>query len=75
MQPTVRFMSLTGVCYGGPMQRNDDSPAPPAAPTGKNRTVPLRRARNAELRPREYLTDEEVTRLLEAARQRGLWLP
>jgi type 1 fimbriae regulatory protein FimB/type 1 fimbriae regulatory protein FimE len=31
----------------------------------------LRRARNVELRPREYLTDEEVSRLLEAARQRG----
>ena len=52
------------------MHRKAFSPATVAAPAGKNRTVPLRRPTNAELRPREYLTDDEVTRLLEAARQR-----
>ena len=52
------------------MQRKASSPVPPSSPLGKNRTVLLRRLTNAELRPREYLTDDEVTRLLEAARQR-----
>ena len=52
------------------MQRKASSSAPAVTPTGENRTVTLRRPTNAELRPREYLTDDEVTRLLEAARQR-----
>ena len=50
------------------MQRKAASPAP--AVTAKTGQSPLRRLTNAELRPREYLTDDEVTRLLEAARQR-----
>src|SRR3954469_17811120 len=52
------------------MPRKASSPAPVSSPPGKNRTVVLRRPANAELRPREYLTDDEVTRLLETARQR-----
>src|SRR3954465_10412695 len=52
------------------MQRKASSPAPASAPAAENRTVVLRRPANAELRPREYLTDDEVIRLLETARQR-----
>jgi type 1 fimbriae regulatory protein FimB/type 1 fimbriae regulatory protein FimE len=40
-----------------------------AAPMAVNRT--LRRLPNAEYRPREYLTEAEVDRLIEAARRRG----
>ena len=39
------------------------------APTTANRT--LRRLPNAAYRPREYLTEAEVERLIEAARKRG----
>lgn len=37
-------------------------------PTAENRTVTPRRRPNAELRTREYLTDAEVKRLMEAAK-------
>jgi type 1 fimbriae regulatory protein FimE len=40
-----------------------------AAPTIANRT--LRRLPNAEYRPREYLTEAEVERFIDAARKRG----
>lgn len=40
-----------------------------SAPSTVNRT--LRRGPNAEYRPREYLTEAEVDRLIEAARKRG----
>jgi type 1 fimbriae regulatory protein FimE len=39
------------------------------APTSANRT--LRRLSNAAYRPREYLTEAEVDRLIEASRKRG----
>jgi type 1 fimbriae regulatory protein FimB/type 1 fimbriae regulatory protein FimE len=39
------------------------------APTTTNRT--LRRRPNADYRPREYLTEDEVERLIDAARRRG----
>jgi integrase len=39
-------------------------------PTTANRTLPLRRP-NAAYRPREYLTETEVDRLIDAARNRG----
>jgi type 1 fimbriae regulatory protein FimB/type 1 fimbriae regulatory protein FimE len=39
------------------------------SPTIENRTVIPRRRRNAELRTREYLTEAEVNKLIEAARQ------
>jgi type 1 fimbriae regulatory protein FimB/type 1 fimbriae regulatory protein FimE len=38
-------------------------------PTTANRT--LRRLPNATYRPREYLTEEEVDRLIDATRKRG----
>ena len=41
------------------------------APTPVNGTVPPKRACNAEVRPREYLTPKEVERLIKAARARG----
>jgi type 1 fimbriae regulatory protein FimB/type 1 fimbriae regulatory protein FimE len=41
------------------------------APTPINGTVPPKRACNAEVRPREYLTPKEVERLIKAARARG----
>ena len=40
-----------------------------ATPTTANRT--LRRRSNADYRPREYLTEAEVEKLIEAARKRG----
>ena len=41
-----------------------------AAPTTTNRTLP-RRQRNSAYRQREYLTEKEVEKLIEAARKRG----
>jgi len=41
------------------------------APTPVNGTVPPKRARNADVRPREYLTPKEVEKLIKAARARG----
>jgi type 1 fimbriae regulatory protein FimE len=41
-----------------------------AAPTTGNRTLPLRRP-NAAYRQREYLTEAEVEKLIEAARKRS----
>ena len=41
-----------------------------AAPTTANRTLP-RRQLNTAYRQREYLTEAEVERLIEAARKRG----
>jgi integrase len=38
------------------------------SPTNVNRTVTLRRRPNAELRTREHLTEREVGRLIEAAK-------
>src|SRR5262245_41665886 len=40
-----------------------------ATPTATNRT--LRRLPNSAYRPREYLTEAEVDRLIDAARKRG----
>lgn len=45
----------------------------PASENGKVRNRPPRRVRNADCRPREYLTPEEVEALLKAARNRGRW--
>src|SRR3712207_2235835 len=53
------------------MQRKAGTPKPKTAPTTENGTVPPRRAPNAERRPREYLTAQEVNRLMAAARDRG----
>ena len=48
---------------------HEKSPINAAAPTTANRT--LRRLPNATYRSREYLTEAEVDRLIEAARKRG----
>ena len=53
------------------MQRKAQTPTRRTTPTTENGTVPPRRARNAERRPREYLTAKEIERLMEAARDRG----
>jgi site-specific recombinase XerD len=45
------------------------SAASATAPTTENRTVTPRRRKNVELRPREYLTEKEVERLIDAARK------
>jgi type 1 fimbriae regulatory protein FimB/type 1 fimbriae regulatory protein FimE len=41
------------------------------APTTENGKVPPRRRKNKEVRSREYLTDKEVTALMDAARKTG----
>ena len=52
--------------------RSNAKPSPPrTGPTTENGTVPPRRTRNADRRPREYLTAREVNRLMAAARDRG----
>src|SRR6516164_5253759 len=51
-------------------QSQDKSPMADAAPTTPNRTL-LRRQPNTAYRQREYLTEKEVERLIEAARKRG----
>jgi hypothetical protein len=40
-------------------------------PTPVNGTVPPKQARNADVRPREYLTPKEVEKLIKAARARA----
>jgi type 1 fimbriae regulatory protein FimB/type 1 fimbriae regulatory protein FimE len=50
-------------------RRKGNSAMSDAAPTTENRT--LRRLPNATYRQREYLTEAEVERLIEAARKRG----
>ena len=50
-------------------RRKGNSAMSDAAPTTENRT--LRRLPNAAYRQREYLTEAEVERLIEAARKRG----
>src|SRR5437588_2789207 len=37
------------------------------------RHAPPKRQKNAKIRPREYLTEDEIDRLMKAARKRGRW--
>jgi type 1 fimbriae regulatory protein FimB/type 1 fimbriae regulatory protein FimE len=53
------------------MSDTDNAPAPDPGPTLIKGKVTPRRQTNAAVRPREYLTPNEVDRLLEAARRRG----
>jgi type 1 fimbriae regulatory protein FimE len=53
---------------GSKVMENTSAAGEPS--TAVNRTVPRRRP-NAELRPREYLTEKEVEQLIEAARKHG----
>lgn len=41
------------------------------APTSVNRAVGLRRPTNKEMRPREYLTQAEISRLVKVAKGNG----
>jgi len=41
--------------------------------TVARRRAPPRRQKNAQIRPREYLTEAEVEQLMRAARKRGRW--
>jgi len=52
-------------------QPDGNNPASEGSPAFVNRTVPLRRPLNRDLRPREYLTPAEVDHLLIVARRRG----
>jgi type 1 fimbriae regulatory protein FimB/type 1 fimbriae regulatory protein FimE len=60
----------TDITDWGPQMRANLKLAKPS-PTPVNGTVPPKRARNADVRPREYLTPKEVERLIKAARARG----
>jgi type 1 fimbriae regulatory protein FimB/type 1 fimbriae regulatory protein FimE len=53
------------------MRNKAKTSAQETAPTTENGTVPPRRVRNGDRRPREYLTAKEVQQLMEAARARG----
>jgi integrase len=53
------------------MRNKAQSASEGAAPTTEKPTVALGRPPNAAVRPREYLTPEEVGRLMAAARSRG----
>jgi type 1 fimbriae regulatory protein FimB/type 1 fimbriae regulatory protein FimE len=49
----------------------ENSSAAANPPTAVNRTVTPRRPPNAQLRPREYLTEREVEQLIHSARKHG----
>ena len=53
-----------------PRQRKANSAMTDTSPTAVNRTLPTRLP-SAAYRVREYLTEKEVDRLIEAARKRG----
>ena len=67
--PTVPSMTIYEIDMGPQMRANLKLVKP--APTPVNGTVPPKRARNADVRPREYLTPKEVERLIKAARAAG----
>src|SRR4051812_7833175 len=54
-------------CYTEPMRNKALRVKAKGAPAIVNGTTPPRRVANAALRPREYLTAEEVERLMQAA--------
>ena len=63
------FCTITNTHQAQSSELRENSLIKVAAPTTANRT--LRRLPNASYRPREYLTEAEVGRLIEAARKRG----
>jgi len=68
--PSVRFpTNLRTLHHQQHRQRKANSAMTDTSPTTVNRT--LRRLPNAAYRVREYLTEKEVDRLIEAARKRG----
>src|SRR6516225_1802683 len=60
----------TDANVGGPQMRANLRLVKPS-PTPVNGTVPPKRARNADVRPREYLAPKEVEKLIKASRARG----
>ena len=58
------------VGYAAPMNHKGSRVRKGRVPTTVNGKVPPRRLPSAERRPREYLTPEEVERLISAARKR-----
>src|SRR3954454_510089 len=61
-------MTIYGTtCYHGPMRNKGLRVKAKGAPPLVNGTTPPRRVANAALRPREYLTAEEVERLIKVA--------
>jgi integrase len=68
---TIRFMTDNGkVRYATPMNHKDLRVRKGSMPSTVNGKVPPPRVSNAARRPREYLTPEEVDRLMIAARKR-----
>src|SRR5947209_190187 len=64
----VPFLAENGTtCYAVPMRNKDLRVKAKGAPPIVNGTTPPRRVANAAVRPREYLTPEEVERLTQAA--------
>ena len=63
------FCTITNTHQAQSSGAREKSPINVAAPTPANRT--LRRLPNASYRPREYLTEAEIERLIDAARKRG----
>jgi len=71
MVATVRFlMKFRTLHYQQLRQRKANSAMTDTSPTTVNRTLPTRLP-NSAYRVREYLTEKEVERLIEAARKRG----
>src|SRR5262249_16460402 len=69
--PSVRFLAKFGT-LANPQSQQDkaNSAMSDTTPTTVNRTLPTRLP-NSAYRQREYLTEKEVDRLIEAARKRG----
>jgi integrase len=67
---SVRKITKPNTRPSGPTQSKGNSAMSHAAPTTANRTLPLRRP-NAAYRQREYLTEAEVEKLIDAARKRS----
>jgi len=69
--PSVRFLhQFRTLPHLQPRQRWANSAMTDTSSTIVNRTLPTRLP-NSAYRPREYLTEKEVDRLIEAARKRG----
>src|SRR3954454_22983874 len=64
-------MPINGtLVYTSPMKRKAKTAIAKGAPTTVNGTLPPPRRTNAQLRPREFLTGEEVERLRKACGER-----
>jgi integrase len=71
VKPTVRFVPINGtLVYTRPMKRKGKTVTRKGAPTIQNGTLPPRRRSNAAVRPREFLTGEEVEQLRKACGER-----